>query len=204
MPVSLDHHNSNVGDKEIGYLAEAIENIVELNLEQNLIGAEAAGKLADAILQPHRTPLLMKLKLRCNHIGDIGTQYLAMMLLKNETIDTLELQWNHIGKKGAKALARALKGNKVLTDLNLYHNHIGDFGANFLAETLKYNRTLTALDLQWNYIGRDGAASIILMLNVNWVLKILKLKYNYLRDSTLKAISNIMQPKERPSTTSPQ
>ncbi|CAF1090942.1 unnamed protein product [Adineta steineri] len=60
------------------------------------------------------------LGLRDNHIGPVGTQYLAYGLQHNRTLTTLDLRNNQIGDVGAQYVADALQHNTTLTTLILY------------------------------------------------------------------------------------
>ncbi|CAF3739815.1 unnamed protein product [Rotaria sp. Silwood1] len=102
--------------------------------------------------QANESNTLTTLSLRQNRIGDIGAEYLAILLRNNPTLKELDLSLNRITNHGAQNIALGLQQNKVLTRMNLSQNQIEDDGARQLVEILHDNQTLINLELHNNPI----------------------------------------------------
>ncbi|CAF3705012.1 unnamed protein product [Rotaria socialis] len=129
---------------------------------------------------------LKEIDLRYNRIGDLGAQYFAEVLRKDEVIKhniiSLNInsniqedqKLNHLLKQFSQydstKLANVMRTNQNLKRLNLCWNKIGPQGAMHLAAALKQNQTLTTLDLGGNAIGDVGATYIAEALWTNKVV----------------------------------
>ncbi|CAF0913408.1 unnamed protein product [Adineta ricciae] len=128
----------------------------------------------------HHNTTLKGLYLFNNQIGDSGVQALAMALSfnKNQTLEELSLGCNLITCQGAEYLAQMLITNQTLKGLWLSQNSIDDRGIQTLATVLQcQNRTLQGLSLGWNKQINDLSIGALMdMLNDNQSLKMLDLK----------------------------
>ncbi|KAG2462829.1 MYNN protein, partial [Polypterus senegalus] len=129
-----------------------------------------------ALAQAVNNTFVTGLDLRFNQLTDLGSQHLANLLKRNETLKRLQLTGNKIGNIGAMSLASMLQINNCLEDLDvsdcdveettvhmaqmlkmnqhLIELHLGkhdmkDFGVERLSEALTFNFTLRYLDLRW-------------------------------------------------------
>ena len=93
-----------------------------MDLGQNEIGAEGAGRLAAVLGQ---CASLVHLDLAGNEIGAEGAGRLAAVLGQCASLAHLDLGWNEIGDEGAGRLALVLGQCASLAHLNLSENGRG-------------------------------------------------------------------------------
>jgi Ran GTPase-activating protein (RanGAP) involved in mRNA processing and transport len=123
-------------------------------------------------------PLLQKLDLFNNNIGDIELAKLATVLGLCIALEHLNLARNNIGPEGAEILAGVLGQCKALTYLNLADNKIGPKGAEMLAPVLPQCPALNKLYLELNNIGPEGAEILAGVLGQCEAMTSLKLGSN--------------------------
>jgi len=104
-------------------------------------GVTAAAAAAAVV---HR-PLLTRLDLAWNDIGDVGAAALAAALATGPSLRWLDLAGNGITEAGAGALAAALRGNTVLLHLDLRYNPLGRPGLDTLTAGVEFNTALQVL-----------------------------------------------------------
>ena len=138
----------NLGKKEVEILAYS-SRFTHLDLSNNSIGADGAGKLAAA-----HFPLLTTLDLSYNDIKDDGVGKLAAAQFP--LLTTLDLSRNSIKDDGAGKLATA--NFPLLMALNLSYNSIKDDGAGKLAAA--HFPLLTTLNLRSNSIEPEGKGKL--------------------------------------------
>jgi len=92
---------------------------------------------------------LNRLALTSNNITDLGAQYLAEMLLTNQTLTQLWLGFNKITDNGLKLLMNVLTyDNKTLHILSLVWNEqITDSSVDIVINMLEHNQTLRTVCL---------------------------------------------------------
>ena len=105
-------------------------------------------------------PLLQKLNLTRNKIGNDEIEALAEFVKHLTSLQELDLSWNAIGDRGIEKLAEETKHLKSLEKLDLSNNKIGDEGAAKLAQSLKNLTSLRVLKLCSNAIGNDGTVAL--------------------------------------------
>ena len=118
---------------------------------------------------------------------------LTVLLQFSPVLNKLYLDSNRIGDTGASAIAEAIKGNPVMTYLNLGGNEIGDTGATSIGKALEVNRVLKELSLRDNNIGDAGATAIGKALEVNRALNTLWLSGNQISDNGKQALRAVVQ-----------
>ncbi|KAL7533680.1 hypothetical protein ACHAXR_005382 [Thalassiosira sp. AJA248-18] len=176
---SIDYTNEGLGDEDISPLSEALEKDTNLEsiymngnrismlnarltralahsqtlkllwLENNQIGVEGAGRLADALILNESIEHLF---LGRNRLGDNGVGKLADALQVNQTIRSIDLHNNSIGDVAAERIAGAMMVNRSLRSVNLQRNQITDDGAGLLADALRCNNSIETLELAYNPI----------------------------------------------------
>ncbi|CAF3646908.1 unnamed protein product [Adineta steineri] len=135
------------------------------------------------------------LELKGNSIHGAGTEALAQVLRRNQTLQNLRLEWNQIGAMDTSAFTSfcdALGVNKALIELDLRNNDISHVGATELAATLKRNVTLRILDLRWNNIGAIGSRALLASCQSNSTLNELHLAGNNIPDDVIQNINNAL------------
>ncbi|CAF1332763.1 unnamed protein product [Adineta ricciae] len=133
------------------------------------------------------------LELKGNGIQGAGTEALAKVLRRNQTLRNLRLEWNQIGAMNSPAFSvfcDALADNKSVIELDLRNNDINHVGASELATALKRNTTLRALDLRWNNVGLIGGRALLTLCQTNATLEDLQLIGNNIPDDTMQSIAN--------------
>ncbi|CAF3527415.1 unnamed protein product, partial [Rotaria sordida] len=136
-----------------------------------------------------------KLELKGNSIHGAGTEALAKVLRKNQTLQSLRLEWNQIGSMDSPAFSSfcdALSVNKSLIELDLRNNDISHVGGSELAAALKRNVTLRVLDLRWNNIGLVGSRALLAACQSNSTLNELNLTGNNAPDDIMENINNAL------------
>lgn len=101
-------------------------------------------------------PLLKRLFLNTNHLGDEGVTFLANSLRCGHcpSLRMLDLSDNQIGNAGARSLALVFPAAECssLRVLNLCKNAIDDVGAEDIIDMFERNTSLTQMDLSHNRI----------------------------------------------------
>ena len=154
-------HNSNIGDKAVICIAEALKS----NSTVQVLGLSG------------------------NRIGEEGARAIAEALKTNSALHSIWLSWNNIGDKGATAIAKAFQFNSTLGTIYLTKNNIGADGAKALAQALTNNNsTIEKLDIDGKDIGQDGAMAIAEALKTNPKLRTLYLSYDCITHALKKRI----------------
>ncbi|UJR15397.1 hypothetical protein I4U23_002345 [Adineta vaga] len=133
------------------------------------------------------------LELKGNGIQGAGTEALAKVLRRNQTLRNLRLEWNQLGAMNSPAFSvfcDALADNKFLIELDLRNNDINHVGASELATALKRNTALRALDLRWNNVGLIGGRALLVLCQTNATLDDLQLVGNNIPDDIMQSIAN--------------
>lgn len=148
-----------------------------LDLGGNLVSAEGAAALAEALAAPSGCALRV-LNLSANsRIGAAGALALSAAL-PSSRLRELRLAGCGLGSTPCGRIAAAVARSSLET-LDLSHNQIGDCGAWDLAWALAEPRTrLVHLLLQSNDIEDDGAAELVGALSGNTALELLDLSGN--------------------------
>ncbi len=119
---------------------------------------------------------LQKLVLQGCKVTDDGTKALVTMLSSNVTLKSLNLSLNRITDVGVQFLAEVLtKNNRSLTSLDLSSNLVTDIGAEFLASMLEVNASLERLILSRNSIYSKGVGHLADAMKHNNTLTVLML-----------------------------
>ncbi|CAF3514740.1 unnamed protein product [Adineta steineri] len=135
------------------------------------------------------------LELKGNGIQGAGTEALAKVLRRNQTLRNLRLEWNQLGTMNPPAFSifcDALADNKALIELDLRNNDINHVGGSELATALKRNITLRALDLRWNNVGLIGGRALLLLCQTNTTIDDLQLVGNNIPDDIMQSIANAL------------
>lgn len=124
---SIDLSNSNLGDKEAKFIAEAVKT--------------------------HRS--MTKLVLSNNRIGDKGTVALSQLMRDRPSLD-VQLNHNRIGPQGGAAFVEAASASgKTIIDLTF--NKLGNEGAKLVGQKLQRNAgAVKKIFLKHNGIGYNG------------------------------------------------
>lgn len=135
------------------------------------------------------------LELKGNRIHGVGTESIAKLLRKNQTLRKLRLEWNQLGAMDSIPFTNfcdALAVNKSLIELDLRNNDISHVGGTELAAALKKNVTLRILDLRWNNIGAIGGRSLLASCQSNSTLNELHLVGNDVPDEILQILAETL------------
>ena len=122
-----------------------LASLQTLDLTDNHIGDEGVGYLAEALPQ---LPELEELFLQVNRFADVGPLSLALPACSR--LKELQLGGNRIACTGALALARALPRCPMLHILGLSGNVIADSGARAIASVLPSCKQLRKLMMKMN------------------------------------------------------
>lgn len=109
---------------------------------------------------------IVALDLKGNSIGDLGAKALGSELWHAAQLTRLDLQSNAIGPAGTRALAAALRKTPMLTYLSLAGNPIGDAGAKALASVLRHMPSLAGVDVSNCGMGEEGEKSLAAAISV--------------------------------------
>lgn len=139
--VALDLSNSNLGDKEAKYIAEAVKthhSMTKLVLSNNRIGDKGATLLSQLVGANPR----LDIQLSHNRIGPQGGGAFAeAAAASGKTM--VDLTYNKLGNEGAKLVGQKLQNNAgAIKKIFLKHNGIGFKGDKALAETVPSSITV--------------------------------------------------------------
>ena len=137
--------------------ARAIDELMEVNLDDHAIDDASSTKLAAAL---RRNGSVTSLSIARGNIRTKGCAAIAAMLRHNSAIDSLDLSRNRIGDGGCAALRRTLRNTSTLTCISLAGNAITDDGCAALARGLAKNQSVLLLDLASNAIGDEGCVAM--------------------------------------------
>jgi len=141
---------NNIGADACGKIADAVKScksLKSLGISENNIGNYGASKIGE-MLEINKT--LQKLFLWDDNIGDEGLVDLSRGVMKNSSLKKLELDGNKINMKGAEALANAISEHKTLEKLSLNNTEIDNDCAIFIGKALAKNDTLKEIYLKKN------------------------------------------------------
>lgn len=179
--ISVDHIKgiTGVGAQELGKAIPLIPKVKKLILstsKSGVVGAIAKGAAESHSLEhialsnnssigpeeiklfsDNNLPSLRVLKLCNNRLGDDCMPFVATLLRKTRTLETLVLSPNRITDTGP--IADALGLNSTLQTLELSRNSLSDSGVRGLARALFHNTRLKALDLTCNQLTDHGEES---------------------------------------------
>jgi Ran GTPase-activating protein (RanGAP) involved in mRNA processing and transport len=218
-PDNPHNNHDTTGAEAIAAVLKNNHTLTSINLGGNLLYAESACILADALAM---NSTLVSFDLSQNKISDLGAKAISTALIKHNSLTSLNLYRCSIGETGGQSIAHALINNKVLTFLNLDNNNLGtesavaignmldqnhtlttiNLGFNFsirsagakaIAEGLENNKTLRTLGLNWSGIGNDGARSIAGVLAKNSSLTTIDLSRNKIDFEGTKAFIDAMR-----------
>ena len=127
-------------------------------------------------------PLLQKLNLTRNEIGDDEIEALAELIKHLTSLQELDLSWNAIGDKGIAKLAEETNHLISLEALDLSDNKIGDEGVAKLAQSIKNLTSLQVLKLHSNAIGDEGIVALAEGMKHLTLLQELSLSNNTIGD----------------------
>ncbi|KDO29137.1 hypothetical protein SPRG_05380 [Saprolegnia parasitica CBS 223.65] len=163
--LELNLENNLLGDKPIVLLANALADspqLQTLNLTRCNIGHEGAMALGSALKY---VLALTSLHLSWNKIRGAGAAHLARGLQHCSTLRTLDLSWNSFGSLASSealvALCDALQMNKVLTHLDVSHNRLRAGDCDSLGAALASNQTLRGLHLAGNDVEVDAYGFVL-------------------------------------------
>ena len=134
-------------------LLDGKENLSEINLSGLNMGSEGAVELIKALAE--NCPVITKINLARNKIGNKGFKAIAEMLPLFPLLEELILADNNIRIKGAEALAEVLPRCFSIKEINLHGNPIGNKGALKIANVLA-RTSLNGLVLGVNGMDEKG------------------------------------------------
>jgi len=181
---SINMSMNGITDKDAGYLAPAIGNMVDVILKYNPIGYDGLVSLSTAIKNSSslRTIGLLwdDFNLDCG-----GISILSDAIQHNKSLTSIDLSCNKCinidNKLGINSLANAIKYNQTITSLNLSDCNIQDSGLAILLGAIKSNPIMKTLILRRCQIGNDSSKSLADIIQQNDTsLTSLDLTGNYL------------------------
>jgi CheY-like chemotaxis protein len=170
--------------------------IRELNLSSNNFGAEGAAVLVTFLESKQRSrentpmPLLDRLDMSNNNLGDDGTTQLTRAISKRSHVHfvDLKLSSNSIGASGIETIMNKLLQHNLIS-LSLDKNSIGDQGCQLVAASLQSMTALSRLNLSFNQIGSRGINSLMRSLVACESIMYLGMSGNILRISGAFALA---------------
>jgi CheY-like chemotaxis protein/Ran GTPase-activating protein (RanGAP) involved in mRNA processing and transport len=162
---------SSISAEAIGRLFEGLGSksmIRELNLSSNKFGSKGASILVTFLESKTRSkadapmPLLDRLDMSNNNLGDDGTTQLARAISKRSHVHLVDLKLssNLIGAGGVETIMNKLLQHNLIS-LSLDKNSIGDQGCQLVAASLQSMTALSRLNLSFNQIGSRGITSLM-------------------------------------------
>ncbi|XP_043351160.1 protein NLRC5 isoform X7 [Dermochelys coriacea] len=170
--------SSSVTPSGMGHLVARLQQchaIEELNLCSLRLDDTAILMLVPGL---HKMPLLKRLLLNNNSIGNEGCSHLAEALKNAPHMEEINLSHNKIEHVGLEKIAKLLPEMQNLKIVNLSSNSIGPAGGETLVEALAHCRHVEELLLARNHVGDKTAARLSLSLPSMGHLKILHLQSN--------------------------
>jgi hypothetical protein len=159
--------NCAVSNADVDILCDIIESndtVQVVNLQQNLITANGATRLATAL---KKNKSVTELRLDFNSLKDEGVIALAEAVSCHRNLSVLGLAGNNISDPGCVAIMTALmEGQKKHGDahclpiLELSNNLIGDPGAKAIARMIRKNTSVEHLLLNSNLLSDKGLGYI--------------------------------------------
>lgn len=154
---SLSLRGTKIGPQGVKSIASVLQGnaagIEALDLSENIVGAEGAQYIAEALC---RNDVLKSLDLSACFIDLDGARSLAGALHSNNSVTFLDLRWNLVKTEGAELLVRSLGENETVTHLDLRHNEIiSRIIADMAAASIFRNKSRT-LRLFLKYSARFG------------------------------------------------
>ena len=110
------------------------QNVTELDLSQNHIGAGGVAALAE-ILKP-KDSFLKSLSLKATRLGDKEARTLMKSMKNNRQLTLLDLSSNAFSDKAGPPLMEMLNSGVVIKDLDLSWNNLRGKGVAVFAEGL--------------------------------------------------------------------
>lgn len=125
-----------------------------------------------------KNPVVDRLDLSSNAIGNAGVQGLMKTIRQDNTLRSLILDDNTFTKPGMLAITAMIKVNQTLKRLDLGGNHLHAEDMVGFANALVANRSLQWLYLNENNLGQRSIAELLKALEVNKTLKYIHLGHN--------------------------
>jgi len=174
----------------------AKSTIRELNLSSNEFGTPGAAVLVRFLESKQRSkgstpmPLLDRLDMSNNDLGDDGTTQLTRAISKRSNVHLVDLKLssNSIGSAGIETIMNKLLQHNLIS-LSLDKNAIGDQGCQLVAASLQSMTALARLNLSFNQIGSRGIISLMRSLVACESITYLGLSGNILRISGAIALA---------------
>ena len=156
---------NNFGDEGIELLLESIEgnnNIVELNLSSNNLGANGGNSIFNFLLRQKSIislDLSSKEGLYRNRILAEGVKLITEVLKNNFFLEKIDLSSNSIKNEGMKYIVNGLISNQTLHSLIIPNNEINEKGILYLESKLKLCK-LKHLNVSCNPISNNGLIAL--------------------------------------------
>ena len=156
---------NNFGDEGIELLLESIEgnnNIVELNLSSNSLGASGGNSIFNFLLKQNSIislDLSSKEGLYRNRICADGVKLISKVLKNNFFLEKIDLSSNSIKNEGMKYIVNGLISNQTLHSLIIPNNEINEKGLLYLESKLKICK-LKHLNISCNPISSNGLIAL--------------------------------------------
>ena len=156
---------NNFGDEGIELLLESIEgnnNIVELNLSSNSLGASGGNSIFNFLLRQNSIislDLSSKEGLYRNRICAEGVKLITKVLKNNFFLEKIDLSSNSIKNEGMKYIVNGLISNQTLHTLIIPNNEINEKGILYLESKLKICK-LKHLNISCNPISSNGLIAL--------------------------------------------
>lgn len=152
---SLQLWNNSLGAEGASLLARGVSNLsnlLVLSLGCNSIGSRGVKAIGPALTTSRSSvPVLQKLELTQNSLGDAGISALVPFLSKLTRLQSLKLNSNEVTDSGVRLLGPSLtKLNSCLRELDLSSNRFGALGTEALGEQLEQLSVLQQLHLNSN------------------------------------------------------
>jgi hypothetical protein len=140
------------------------DGLEHIDLSDNMITAEGAALLADALSMNHT---LQRLDLSNNQLKAAGVAKLSAALFSARTLLEVNFSGNQVSDEGVVAFCAGLRGSAekfksphFFPSIQLKFNLIGDDGARAIAQLLRENNTITEVELDRNVITDAGMEAL--------------------------------------------
>ncbi|XP_017795988.1 PREDICTED: leucine-rich repeat-containing protein 74B-like [Habropoda laboriosa] len=155
----LDLSDCNIRNEGLDYIANSIDNIETLTLNDNHLDESCSDALLKLLSESSE---LKRLELSWNSLYTVETWIkLVKGLEENNTLVDLDLSWNALGKECVLYLRRLLLGPSMLKRLYLNGNRFIDDDTVIIARGLSKNETLEELYIGNNPLKANGAFNLV-------------------------------------------